>query len=228
MSISMSPNCRQAETMSSGQMGPFEHCRHQPAAPPRGRLPTCKSIRWSETCELNRVLQVVVDSIIERATIIYFMALMLGSSCVDKFSGVERSVLQLEVSEFSEFDYMGEATVVKGEYAVMDQACAGMGELVIEDPPLIDLSGLDGPERARIGNEIDEACKKWGFFQIINHGFDSSLMRKAKMLAKEFFKQPEEQKMKFRVTEEVFEGYCCSKLRDSVGKSSSQNPLSLF
>lgn len=112
---------------------------------------------------------------------------------------------------------MGGATVAKEENGAMDQACAGMGELVIEDPPLIDLSGLDGPERRKIGNEIDEACKKWGFFQIINHGFDSSLMSKAKMLAKEFFKQPEEQKLKFRVTEEVFEGYCCSKLRDSVG-----------
>ena len=40
--------------------------------------------------------------------------------------------------------------------------------------PLIDLQGVDGERRKEIINDVRKAAETWGFFQIVNHGIDST------------------------------------------------------
>nr|AAX84675.1 ACC oxidase ACCO2 [Manihot esculenta] len=48
--------------------------------------------------------------------------------------------------------------------------------------PVIDFSELNGENRSKMMGLLHEACEKWGFFQVENHGIDKSLMEKVKQL----------------------------------------------
>ncbi|KAK9665123.1 hypothetical protein RND81_14G091900 [Saponaria officinalis] len=62
-----------------------------------------------------------------------------------------------------------------------------------EDVPVIDLGSLD---RTVIVRQIHDACKNYGFFQVINHGVTKEKVEKMQKVAKEFFNLPIEEKMK--------------------------------
>ncbi|KAJ1430558.1 Oxoglutarate/iron-dependent dioxygenase [Sesbania bispinosa] len=73
--------------------------------------------------------------------------------------------------------------------------------------PVIDLTKLlsedhKGPEL----ESLHHACKEWGFFQLINHGVNTSLLENVKKGAKQFFNLPMEEK-KFEQREGDSEGY---------------------
>mmetsp|Transcript_7358 Transcript_7358/g.8898 ORF Transcript_7358/g.8898 Transcript_7358/m.8898 type:complete len:336 (+) Transcript_7358:73-1080(+) len=54
--------------------------------------------------------------------------------------------------------------------------------------PIIDLQGLDNPEKRRkIVKQVDKACQKFGFFQIINHGISKEVIKTLDEALKEFF-----------------------------------------
>ncbi|XP_059437863.1 protein SRG1-like [Corylus avellana] len=55
--------------------------------------------------------------------------------------------------------------------------------------------------------KLRSTCKDWGFFQLVNHGVSSSLLKKLKNEIEEFFKLPMEEKMKFKVKPGDVEGY---------------------
>ncbi|KDP38253.1 hypothetical protein JCGZ_04896 [Jatropha curcas] len=74
----------------------------------------------------------------------------------------------------------------------------------IEEIPVIDLSVSNTQE---LVSEIGEACKKFGFFQVINHGVPSELRQKMERVAKEFFDQPLEEKRKVKRNEVDPMGY---------------------
>ncbi|KAL1360693.1 hypothetical protein HN51_006084 [Arachis hypogaea] len=62
--------------------------------------------------------------------------------------------------------------------------------------PIIDLSNFhDQSRRYQIINEIRNACKEFGFFQVINHGIDESAINEALKAAEEFFNLPHDEKM---------------------------------
>ena len=66
-------------------------------------------------------------------------------------------------------------------------------------PPVVDFSNfLSGePERVKkCAEEIGEACRTQGFFQIVNHPIPLSLQKEMFRLSKEFFALPLEEKMK--------------------------------
>ncbi|KAL2607685.1 hypothetical protein R1flu_026258 [Riccia fluitans] len=84
--------------------------------------------------------------------------------------------------------------------------------------PLIDLSGLEGPERGRIGKQILEACETWGFFQCINHGVDKSTQNAVREACLEFFKLSLEEKRKWTTSLATFEGYSNPKHKENTGK----------
>ncbi|XP_068650163.1 flavanone 3-dioxygenase 2-like [Aristolochia californica] len=65
--------------------------------------------------------------------------------------------------------------------------------VVKEEIPLID---LECPDRAKIVRQIGEACRLYGFFQVINHGISGPSMEEIMGIGREFFHLPMEEKMK--------------------------------
>ncbi|KAJ9565559.1 hypothetical protein OSB04_001525 [Centaurea solstitialis] len=64
--------------------------------------------------------------------------------------------------------------------------------------PVIDLSMLNQPaRRSQIIDEVGAACKRLGFFQVINHGIPTCVMKDALDSAQEFFNLPSDEKMCF-------------------------------
>ncbi|KAK2642684.1 hypothetical protein Ddye_024447 [Dipteronia dyeriana] len=54
--------------------------------------------------------------------------------------------------------------------------------------------------------KLDQACREWGFFQLINHEISSKLVGKVKLETEEFFTMPMEEKSKY-VQQGDLEGY---------------------
>ncbi|XP_041000513.1 probable 2-oxoglutarate-dependent dioxygenase At5g05600 [Juglans microcarpa x Juglans regia] len=76
--------------------------------------------------------------------------------------------------------------------------------------PIIDLQRLDGDDhdlRATILGQISEACRKWGFFQILNHGVNPQLLDRAREVWREFFHLPMEIKHVYANSPKTYEGY---------------------
>ncbi|KAF9675945.1 hypothetical protein SADUNF_Sadunf09G0086800 [Salix dunnii] len=84
-----------------------------------------------------------------------------------------------------------------------------------EGIPLIDLSIISSPgsnvdnDQALGGlvEEIGNACKNWGFFQVINHGVPLAKRQSIEKASRIFFGQPLEEKRKVRRSEEKVLGY---------------------
>ncbi|KAL2343555.1 hypothetical protein Fmac_004840 [Flemingia macrophylla] len=74
--------------------------------------------------------------------------------------------------------------------------------------PVIDLSNLMSQtlQESEL-QKLHSACKDWGFFQLINHEVNISLLENVKMGAQEFFNLPMEEKKKFAQREGDLEGY---------------------
>lgn len=80
--------------------------------------------------------------------------------------------------------------------------------------PLIDLSPLTSADSISdpksievLVREIGNACKNWGFFQVINHGVPLEMREKVETTARKFFAQPLEEKRKIRRDEKCVVGY---------------------
>lgn len=77
--------------------------------------------------------------------------------------------------------------------------------------PVIDISSALNNCPESIGDdlirEIKEACKKWGFFQVVNHGVPSEKRDKVESAARQFFALPLEKKKRVRRDEENPLGY---------------------
>ncbi|KAI3432160.1 Fe2OG dioxygenase domain-containing protein [Psidium guajava] len=67
------------------------------------------------------------------------------------------------------------------------------------DVPLIDLGRLwkDPTRRPAVIKDIGNACRRFGFFQIVNHGICQTVMDEALHAASSFFDLPIEEKMKY-------------------------------
>ncbi|KAL3583415.1 hypothetical protein D5086_014476 [Populus alba] len=64
--------------------------------------------------------------------------------------------------------------------------------------PLIDLDGLNGPNRSLIINQIGQACEEYGFFMVKNHGIPEATMNNIQSTAMKFFKLPNDERLKFQ------------------------------
>ncbi|XP_057415541.1 oxoglutarate-dependent flavonoid 7-O-demethylase 1-like [Lotus japonicus] len=74
--------------------------------------------------------------------------------------------------------------------------------------PVIDLSKLLSKDlKVAELERLHLACKEWGFFQLINHGVNTSLVENVKKDVQEFFNLPLEQKKKFEQKQGDSEGY---------------------
>ncbi|KAK2376032.1 hypothetical protein P8452_48156 [Trifolium repens] len=72
--------------------------------------------------------------------------------------------------------------------------------------PIINLDKLLCEDNNEL-EKLDQACKEWGFFQLINHGVDPSLVESVKIGVQEFFNLPMEEKKKFWQTEKELQGF---------------------
>ncbi|GMH19433.1 hypothetical protein Nepgr_021274 [Nepenthes gracilis] len=82
----------------------------------------------------------------------------------------------------------------------------------LEEPPFVTSGGDSHPQLPFIDMErltstdfmdaerekLHQVCKEWGFFQLINHGVDTSLVEKIKKEFKDFFDLPPEEKNKYQ------------------------------
>ncbi|KAI3757852.1 hypothetical protein L6452_05395 [Arctium lappa] len=110
------------------------------------------------------------------------------------------------------------------EPVVCVQSLSESGDLVIPDqyvkPPLerpslcftdinipvIDLAGLV-TSRETTMKQISEACREWGFFQLVNHGVRAELVDGAREIWREFFHEPMEVKQKYANSPKTYEGF---------------------
>lgn len=75
--------------------------------------------------------------------------------------------------------------------------------------PIIDLLGAVHDERhhATMLRNVSEACREWGFFQVVNHGVSPELMDRARQVWRDFFHQPMEVKHRYANLPKTYEGY---------------------
>ena len=77
----------------------------------------------------------------------------------------------------------------------------------VEEIPLIDLSVSSPEDIQELVLKIGDACKKYGFFQVFNHGVPLELRQETEKVAKEFFDLSLEEKRKVKRTEVDPMGY---------------------
>ncbi|KAH6806864.1 2-oxoglutarate and oxygenase superfamily protein [Perilla frutescens var. frutescens] len=78
------------------------------------------------------------------------------------------------------------------------------------DIPVIDMHDLGSDDlslRRKAVGLIGEACREWGFFQVVNHGVRHELMACARAVWREFFELPLEEKAKLVNSPSSYEGY---------------------
>lgn len=78
--------------------------------------------------------------------------------------------------------------------------------------PLVDLGGLSGSGitecRAATIKAVSDACREWGFFQVVNHGVSLDLVATMKTVWRDFFfRLPVEEKLKLANSPRTYEGY---------------------
>ncbi|KAI3972477.1 hypothetical protein MKW92_004648 [Papaver armeniacum] len=86
----------------------------------------------------------------------------------------------------------------------------GVSEVDHETVPVIDLQNLLSPEPVIGKLELDKlhsACKEWGFFQVVNHGVNDSLVDNVKSEIEGFFNLPASDKLKYGQKDGDVEGF---------------------
>ncbi|TYJ06344.1 hypothetical protein E1A91_A12G227100v1 [Gossypium mustelinum] len=91
--------------------------------------------------------------------------------------------------------------------------------------PVIDMSKLDRDDEQK---KLHQACKDWGFFQLINHGIADEVIEKMKIDIQEFFKLPLEEKLAYAQLPNEIEGYGQTLVRSADQKLDWNDMLFLF
>jgi len=93
----------------------------------------------------------------------------------------------------------------------LDKFPVSNDKLLLGEVPVIDIKGLINPlndkQHQICVQSIAQACKDWGFFQIVNHGIQKPLMENMWSHTKWFFQQPENLKSSLLRTRENPWGY---------------------
>ncbi|KAL8091119.1 oxoglutarate-dependent flavonoid 7-O-demethylase 1-like [Apium graveolens] len=100
------------------------------------------------------------------------------------------------------------SVMVPIRYIRSDQEPVVLSSTDLLEVPVIDMGILlDGDSMDAELSKLHQACKDWGFFQLINHGVSNLLLDKVKTEVEQFFKMPLEDKNKFGQLEGDIEGY---------------------
>ncbi|KAG7621738.1 Non-hem dioxygenase N-terminal domain [Arabidopsis suecica] len=101
-------------------------------------------------------------------------------------------------------------TTVPPRYVRSDQDVA---EIAVDSGlrnqiPIIDMSLLcSSTSMDSEIDKLDSACKEWGFFQLVNHGMESSFLNKVKSEVQDFFNLPMEEKKNLWQQPDEIEGF---------------------
>ncbi|KAL6138756.1 hypothetical protein ACLB2K_064035 [Fragaria x ananassa] len=74
------------------------------------------------------------------------------------------------------------------------------------EAPIIDLSLLSKGHQEEL-TKLDQACKEWGFFLVVNHGVATEVTKGLKEAAEKFFELPLEEKNKIAIPSNDIQGY---------------------
>ena len=80
-------------------------------------------------------------------------------------------------------------------------------KLVEEEIPIIDISSLFDKRRRKTVEENKDACRYWGFFQLINHGVSPELLMAGREVSRDLFDLPLEEKQKHANYPLTYVGY---------------------
>ncbi|CAN6339300.1 unnamed protein product [Urochloa humidicola] len=72
--------------------------------------------------------------------------------------------------------------------------------------PIIDLACFSQHGQVVL-EAVGDACKNWGFFQVVNHGVDIDAVKRMRGAWREFFDLPMEEKSLYANSPETYEGY---------------------
>ncbi|KAK7407474.1 hypothetical protein VNO78_09425 [Psophocarpus tetragonolobus] len=97
-------------------------------------------------------------------------------------------------------------TKIPEQYLRPNQDPPVISDTTLPQVPVIDLSKLLSQDVIEL-EKLDHACKEWGFFQLINHGVNSSVVENVKGDIQEFLNLPMEQKKQFWQTPKELEGF---------------------
>ncbi|KAK8516210.1 hypothetical protein V6N13_025717 [Hibiscus sabdariffa] len=86
--------------------------------------------------------------------------------------------------------------------------------------PTIDMARLrkTGSERSLAIKELGEACRRRGFFQVVNHGISQSILDEVLAVASGFFDLPAREKLKFKSSDVYKPVRYATSLKDGVDK----------
>lgn len=88
-----------------------------------------------------------------------------------------------------------------------DRPSLSVGEVNIPVIDLEDVTSKDlGVKEAALGR-MEEACRDWGFFQVVNHGVNHTLMKQMREAWRDFFHLPMELKQTYANSPCTYEGY---------------------
>ncbi|XP_064955303.1 probable 2-oxoglutarate-dependent dioxygenase SLC1 [Musa acuminata AAA Group] len=85
--------------------------------------------------------------------------------------------------------------------------------------PVIDVARLRTPDRGRVLECLDRACREYGFFQVVNHGMSSEALRRIMDVGRRFFGLPLEERSKYMTSDirgPVRYGTSYNQIQDSV------------
>ncbi|PON80322.1 Oxoglutarate/iron-dependent dioxygenase [Parasponia andersonii] len=89
-------------------------------------------------------------------------------------------------------------------------ATAALSSSLSSDIPIIDFSKLSKGNKDEVLSELlklTAACEEWGFFQVINHGIDQSLLEQIEKVSNDFFMLPLAEKQKYPMAPGGVQGY---------------------
>ncbi|MFT7661292.1 MAG: isopenicillin N synthase-like dioxygenase [Gammaproteobacteria bacterium] len=90
----------------------------------------------------------------------------------------------------------------------LDQHPMAHNVALADSVPIIDINALaNGQATQQEINEIAQACKEWGFFQVVNHGVSEELIKSAWKRTKQFFALPMTEKESLLRTKDNPWGY---------------------
>ncbi|KAF8408982.1 hypothetical protein HHK36_005053 [Tetracentron sinense] len=103
----------------------------------------------------------------------------------------------------------GPLVAVPQRYVQLDQEPPILPEFIsMPKIPVIDMQSLLTKESMDLELErLHSVCKEWGFFQLTNHGVNSSTVEKLKSETEDFFNLPLEEKMRFMPRPGDVEGF---------------------